>query len=88
MRPPVFFTIIEVFTYDFPGLLFAITHVLYLQGIDVRIAMAATKVDQVVDIFYVKTLQNEKLSDPPDVEATRLAILNALPQIILEKEPR
>ncbi|GAB6143453.1 [protein-PII] uridylyltransferase [Desulfocicer niacini] len=83
-----FFTIIEVFTYDFPGLLFAITHVLYLQGIDVRIAMAATKVDQVVDIFYVKTLQNEKLSDPPDVEATRLAILNALPQIILEKEPR
>ena len=81
-----FFTIIEVFTYDFPGLLFAITHVLYLQGIDVRIAMAATKVDQVVDVFYVKTLNNEKLSGTQEVEATRQAILNALPQIIHEQE--
>ena len=81
-----FFTIIEVFTYDFPGLLFAITHVLYLQGVDVRIAMAATKVDQVVDVFYVKTLNNEKLAAPHEVETIREAILNALPQIILEQE--
>ncbi|SMC51175.1 UTP--GlnB (protein PII) uridylyltransferase, GlnD [Desulfocicer vacuolatum DSM 3385] len=81
-----FFTIIEVFTYDFPGLLFAITHTLFLQGLDVRIAMAATKVDQVVDVFYVKTLHGEKLIDPHGIESVKQAILDALPELIPEKE--
>jgi len=82
-----FFTIIEVFTYDFPGLLFAITHALFLQGLDVRSAMAATKVDQVVDVFYVKTLHDEKLIEPHGIESTKQAILDALPELLLEKKP-
>ena len=82
-----FFTIVEVFTYDFPGLLFAITHALFLQGLDVRIAMVATKVDQVVDVFYVKTFDDEKLTDPRGIDSTKQAILDALPELILEKIP-
>ncbi|MBU1585127.1 MAG: [protein-PII] uridylyltransferase [Proteobacteria bacterium] len=54
-----FFTIIEVFTYDFPGLLFSITNALYRNHINVNVAMVATKVDQVVDIFYVRGLEND-----------------------------
>lgn len=76
-----FFTIIEVFTYDFPGLLFAITNVLYKLGLDVRVAMVATKIDQVVDIFYVKAVDNGKIDDPAMGEEIKNSILKALPSV-------
>jgi len=76
-----FFTIIEVFTYDFPGLLFAITNVLYKLGLDVRVAMVATKIDQVVDVFYVKSVDNGKIDDPERGKEIKNAILGALPSI-------
>ncbi|HCY88131.1 MAG TPA: [protein-PII] uridylyltransferase, partial [Desulfobacteraceae bacterium] len=52
-----FFTIVEVLTYDFPGLLFAVTNALYRNGLNVNVAVVGTKVDQVVDTFYVKGLE-------------------------------
>ncbi|MCP4717887.1 MAG: HD domain-containing protein, partial [Desulfobacteraceae bacterium] len=51
-----FFTIIEVLTYDFPGLLFSVTNALYRNGLNVNVAMVGGKVDQVIDIFYVKDI--------------------------------
>ena len=41
-----FFTIIEVFTYDYPGLLFNITDALFASRLDIWVAKIATKVDQ------------------------------------------
>jgi [protein-PII] uridylyltransferase len=76
-----FFTIIEVFTHDFPGLLFAVTNTLYRQGLDVRMAMVATKVDQVVDVFYVRSMEDRKIDIPERVEEIKKAILKALPEI-------
>ncbi|MBF0235262.1 MAG: [protein-PII] uridylyltransferase, partial [Desulfamplus sp.] len=76
-----FFTIIEVFAYDFPGLLFAITNVLYKLNLDVRVAMVATKIDQVVDIFYVKSVENGKVDDSQKQEEIKNAILEALPSV-------
>ncbi|MBF0377892.1 MAG: HD domain-containing protein [Desulfamplus sp.] len=76
-----FFTVIEVFAYDFPGLLFAITNVLYKLGLDVRVAVVATKIDQVVDVFYVKAIDNGKIDDPKRQEDIKSAILEALPLI-------
>lgn len=77
-----FFTIIEVFTYDFPGLLFAITNALYRQHTNVNVAMAATKVDQVVDVFYVKSLENDaKIETRQGLEQIKNAILKSLPLI-------
>lgn len=75
-----FFTIIEVFTYDFPGLLFSITDALFRSGMDIWVAKIATKVDQVVDVFYVRDFDGQKLVDPEQVEAVRAAILGVLPQ--------
>jgi len=75
-----FFTIIEVFTYDFPGLLFAITNTLYRQGLDVSVALVATKVDQVVDVFYVQTIENQKIDTKERLEEVKQAILKALPE--------
>ena len=77
-----FFTIIEVFTYDFPGLLFSITNALYRNRINVNVAMVATKVDQVIDIFYVRSLDNDaKIEIEQDLEKIKTAILISLPQI-------
>lgn len=81
-----FFSIVEVFTYDFPGLLFIITDTLYKCGLDVRIAKIATKVDQVVDVFYVRDLDGEKVDDPAVVAAIRKrlteVIHDAMPEAV------
>ena len=78
-----FFTIIEVFTYDFPGLLFAVTNILYKNALDVKIAKVATKVDQVVDIFYVRSCEDEhKIESPERLEKIEKSILQTLPEIV------
>jgi len=77
-----FFTIIEVFTYDFPGLLFSITNALYRNQINVNVAMVATKVDQIVDVFYVKNLENDaKIETEQELTQIKNAILKSLPHI-------
>ncbi|MCD4676934.1 MAG: [protein-PII] uridylyltransferase [Desulfobacula sp.] len=77
-----FFTIIEVFTYDFPGLLFSITNALYRSFTNVHVAMVATKVDQVVDIFYIRSLENDaKIEIEQGLAQIKNAILKSLPQI-------
>jgi len=75
----VFFTIIEVFTYDFPGLLFSITDALFRCGLDVWISKISTKVDQVVDIFYVRDFDGQKLDSSDQVAAIKDAIAEVLP---------
>lgn len=74
-----FFTIIEVFTYDFKGLLFRITDALFRCGLDIWVAKIATKVDQVVDVFYVRDFDGQKVDDPEQVEAVNAAIRQILP---------
>jgi len=77
-----FFTIVEVFTYDFPGLLFSITNALYRNHMNVNVAMVATKVDQVVDIFYIRSLENDaKIETEQGLDQIKNAILKSLPQI-------
>ncbi len=75
-----FFTIVEVFSYDFQGLLFSITNSLYRNGANVNVAMVATKVDQVVDIFYIRSIENDaKIESEQELELIKNAILNSLP---------
>ncbi len=66
-----FFTIIEVFTYDFLGLLFRITDALFKCGLDVWFSNIATKADQVVDVFYVRDFDGQKADSPDQVAAIR-----------------
>jgi len=69
-----FFTIIEVYTYDFPGLLYRITDGLFRCNLDVWVAKIATKVDQVLDVFYVRDLDGQKVTDPELVATIRKTI--------------
>ncbi len=74
-----FFTIIEVFTYDFTGLLFNISDALFRCGFNIRVAKIATKADQVVDVFYVWDLNGQKIDEPDQVAKIKAAILERLP---------
>lgn len=76
-----FFTIVEVFTYDFPGLLFSIADALFCLELDIWVAKIATKIDQVVDVFYVRDIAGQKVDDPQRVAAIREALLARLPKI-------
>jgi [protein-PII] uridylyltransferase len=75
-----FFTIIEVFTYDFPGLLYSISDGLFRCELDIWVAKIATKVDQVVDVFYVRDLSGQKVDAPERVSDIKEALLKRLPQ--------
>jgi [protein-PII] uridylyltransferase len=74
-----FFTIVEVYTYDFLGLLYSITDALYRCGLNIWVAKIATKVDQVVDVFYVRDLNGQKVDRPEQESEIKSAILEMLP---------
>jgi [protein-PII] uridylyltransferase len=74
-----FFTIIEVFTYDFPGLLFSVTDALYRCNLNIWVAKIATKADQVVDVFYVRDVNGQKVDLPDQVASIKAAIMQTLP---------
>ena len=73
-----FFTIVEIFTYDSPGLLFTITDTLFKCGLDVWVAKIATQVDQVADIFYVRDFEGQKVDDPAQVAILKEQIKQVL----------
>jgi [protein-PII] uridylyltransferase len=78
-----FFTIIEVFSYNTPGMLFGITDALFQCRLDVWIAKVATKVDQVVDVFYVRDFDGQKVDAPDQVDLIR----DAIARVIREHAP-
>ena len=82
-----FFTIIEVYTNDFPGILFAITNALYENNLDVKLAKIATKIDQVVDIFYVCSAEHgQKVESSDTLARIKNCILRSLPETNLKEE--
>jgi [protein-PII] uridylyltransferase len=66
-----FYTIIEVYTWDRPGILHAITDTFYTLGISIRLAKISTPGAQVADVFYVTDTDGAKLMDPALHEAVR-----------------
>ena len=73
-----FFTIVEVFAYDYPGLLFTITDALFRCRLDIWVAKIATKVDQVVDVFYVRDFDGQKVDAPDQVSAIQKQVAAVL----------
>jgi [protein-PII] uridylyltransferase len=73
-----FFTIIEVFCEDFPGLLYCITDALFRCRLDIWVAKIATKVDQVVDVFYVRDLDGQKVDTEEQENQIRETVMEML----------
>ncbi|HSK29991.1 MAG TPA: [protein-PII] uridylyltransferase, partial [Candidatus Limnocylindria bacterium] len=72
------FTVVEIFTEDRIGVLFAITHNLHRLGLSIHVAKISTNVDQVADVFYVTDAAGRKLDDPERVEAARQFLSRSL----------
>ena len=72
-------TIVEVFTRDRVGVLYAITHTLAELGLDISLAKVSTEGEKVADVFYV-TRAGERITD----EAERARIVERLREAVEE----
>lgn len=73
-----FYTVIEVYTWDRPGVLHVITRTLYENGVSIQLAKISTPGAQVADIFYVTDMSNNKLMDENLHAKLKADLLNCL----------
>jgi [protein-PII] uridylyltransferase len=73
-------TIVEVFTRDRAGVLYAITHTLAELGLDISLAKVSTEGEKVADVFYV-TRGGKRVTDPAlrDALVERLRVAVEVP---------
>jgi [protein-PII] uridylyltransferase len=76
-----FYTLIEVYTWDRPGVLHSITNALYEMGLTIQLAKISTPGAQVADVFYVTDLSGEKLMDYDKHEEIRVKLLQSLSDV-------
>jgi [protein-PII] uridylyltransferase len=76
-----FYTLIEVYTWDRPGVLHTITNSFFEIGINIQLAKISTPGAQVVDIFYVTDLSGEKLVSYERHEEVREKLVECLSDI-------
>jgi [protein-PII] uridylyltransferase len=72
------FTVVDVYTQDRVGVLFAITNALYHLGVSIHLAKITTNVDQVLDVFYVTDAQGRKITDLGELARVRDGVTAAL----------
>ena len=72
------FTIIDVFADDRQGLLSVIARTLFDLGLSIHAARIATRLDQVVDVFYVTESEGGKIEDVAVCERIRETLRHAV----------
>lgn len=73
-----FYTIVEVYTWDRPGILYAISDELFRLQLSIQLAKITTPGAQVADVFYVNNLDGSKVLNPERHEEIRTRILERL----------
>lgn len=68
------FTVVDVFTQDRVGLLYAITHTLFDLGLAIHVARISTNADQALDVFYVTDREGAKITDLAAMRQLREAL--------------
>lgn len=64
------YTVLDVYTEDRPGLLFAMASCLHELGLNIHVAKVTTNLNQVLDVFYVSH-RGRKIEDEPLLEEIR-----------------
>jgi [protein-PII] uridylyltransferase len=72
------YTIIEVFAADRRGLLYVITKTIFELGLSVFSSKIATRLDQIVDVFYVKDEEGKKVVDENKISDLKEKIIKAI----------
>ncbi|HIE65740.1 MAG: [protein-PII] uridylyltransferase [Nitrospira sp.] len=65
------YTVIDLYAPDRRGLLYVISKSIFDAGLTICAAKIATRLDQVVDIFYVTDSDEKKLTDPEKIKSIR-----------------
>lgn len=73
-----FYTVIEIYTHDRPGLLYRVTRKIFEMGLSIWMARISTKVDQVVDVFYIQDLSGAKIEDDEMISQIKNGIIEEL----------
>jgi [protein-PII] uridylyltransferase len=73
-----FYTLVEVFTHDQPGLLYRVAQKIFEMGLNLWMARIATKVDQVVDVFYIQDMSGAKIEDEQKISTIKTELLREL----------
>ena len=76
------FTIIDVFATDAQGLLYVITHTLFALGLSIYSSKIATRLDQIVDVFYVQDTSGRKVTDPEQIGRIKTTMIGAVDQYV------
>lgn len=73
-----FFTIVEICSFDRPGVLFKITRSLYRLGLNVFFAKITTKNEEIIDTFYIRDLSEQKVLSPEQLEEIQKSVISEL----------
>lgn len=73
-----FYTVVEVYTWDRPGILFAVSNAFFELSLSIQVAKISTPGAQVVDVFYLTDLDGNKLLDAEKHERVRARLLECL----------
>ena len=76
------YTIIDVFADDKQGLLYVIGRTMFELGLSIHVARIGTRLDQVVDVFYVTGKTGSKVEDPGVCETIRQKIQSAVDEFL------
>jgi [protein-PII] uridylyltransferase len=72
------YTIFDVYAPDMLGFLYRITSTMSMLGLNISFAKIATRVDGVVDSFYILDLNGNKIDSPEKREYLRSEILKVI----------
>jgi len=72
------YTLVDVYGGDSRGTLYQLTQTLADFGLTIHRARIATEVEQLIDVFYVKTTADGKLTEPAAVEKVRMTLMHII----------
>jgi [protein-PII] uridylyltransferase len=75
------YTVVDVFTQDRVGLLFAITHTLFKLGMVIHLARISTNADQALDVFYISDASGGKVVELDAMRRLRAALVERLDDV-------
>lgn len=76
------YTVVDVFTIDRVGVLFAITNALFHLDLSIHLAKITTSIDRVFDVFYVTDSHGRKIEDEARLKQITDTVLAALQPLI------
>ena len=82
------YTVVDVFTQDRVGLLFAITHTLFKLGMVIHLARISTNADQALDVFYISDASGGKVVELDAMRRLRAALVERLDDVPRKTERR